>query len=192
MAEKERQPEQVGQEFKELQGVETQETDFTDCRFVECDVSGLHFSGILDRCMFEECNLSLTSFEKAKLQGVKFVKCKLQGIDFTRCNDLGLSVGFNECLIRSCNFNFMELKKTEFQHCEISETDFVGCDLTQSSFAHSVLHSVTFHETKLGKADFTDAQGYNINPLTNDIKGAKFSLPEAVSLLHSMGIKLSQ
>jgi fluoroquinolone resistance protein len=164
--------------------------DFTKCKFSHCDLTGLHFDGILDACLFQDCNLSLTSFESAKLQGVSFLNSKLVGVDFTRCHTLGLVLSFKDCLITSCNFNFIALKKTSFCNCQLQETDFVGTDLQESNFTNAVLRAVTFHNTNLTKADFTGAQGYLINPLTNSIKGAKFALPEAVSLLECMGVNL--
>ncbi len=166
--------------------------DFTGCKWAGCDLSGQRFAGILDRCEFEDCNLSLTIFEQAKLQDVRFLRCKLLGVDFTRCSSLGLALSFRECLIASCNFNYLVLPGTCLSGCEIRETDFVGCNLSRSSFAGSVLHGVTFHETNLAGADFTAVQGYRINPLTNHVKDARFGLPEAVSLLECMGIKLQQ
>jgi fluoroquinolone resistance protein len=180
-----------GQQFKGLYGFEQAEADISGCSFAECDFTEVHFSGILESCSFTDCNLSLASFEGAKLQDVKFSGCKLEGVDFTRVNALGLAIGFERCLIRNCNFSFVELKGTSFRECEIADTDFIGSKLKESSFAKAVFRNVTFHETDLVKADFTEATGYLINPLTCMVKGAKFSLPDAVSLLECMGIKLN-
>jgi fluoroquinolone resistance protein len=179
------------QRFNYLKGFEQSGLDITQCSFSSCDLSEVHFTGILDSCVFTECNLSLTSFQDAKLQGVSFVNCKLEGVDFTKVNTLGLTLSFAGCLIRSCNFSFVELNKTSFKDSELADTDLIGCSLKQSSFVNAVFRNVTFHATNLEKADFTGASGYAINPLTNQIKGAKFSLPDAVSLLECMGVKLN-
>ncbi|MBM3713440.1 MAG: pentapeptide repeat-containing protein, partial [Actinobacteria bacterium] len=125
-----------------------------------------------------------------KLQDVKFSACKLEGIDFTKVNALGLAISFHGCLIRNCNFSFLELKGTAFIECEIADTDFIGSRLQESSFAQTTFRHVTFHETDLRKADFTQATGYLINPLTCNLKAARFSLPDAVVLLEEMGIVL--
>jgi uncharacterized protein YjbI with pentapeptide repeats len=164
--------------------------NFTKCTFRSCDLSDFKFVGILDSCVFDECNLSLTSFQNAMLQGVMFVRSKLLGVDFTNVNSLGLTIGFQESLLRSCNFNYLDLKKSTFTQCEIIETDFIGCNLKESNFTGTSFRSVTFHETNLTKANFTDAHDYKINPLTDQIKGAVFCLPDAISLLECMGIKL--
>jgi len=173
-----------------LLDIPSEAINFTKCTFMRCDLSGYKFSGILDSCVIKECNLSLTSFKDAKLQRVSFDSCKLMGIDFTQCNSLGLTINFTECLIRSCSFNYLDLKKAGFTKCEISETDFIAANLKESNFSGTTFRSVTFHDTNLTKANFTGAHDYNINPMTNQIKGAIFNLPDAVSLLECMGIKL--
>lgn len=164
--------------------------NFTKCTFLHCDLSEYMFNGLLDCCVFKECNLSLTSFKNTMLQDVAFESSKLMGVDFTNVNALGLTIKFQDCLLRSCNFNFLNLKKTPFLKCEIIETDLIGCNLTESSFIGTTFKAVTFHNTNLTKADFTDAHDYKINPLTNQIKGAFFCLPDAIALLECMGIKL--
>lgn len=48
-----------------------------------------------------------------------------------------------------------------------------------------------FGNTNLIKADFTNSTNYTINLLENKIQGAKFSLPDAISLLHGMNIEIN-
>jgi uncharacterized protein YjbI with pentapeptide repeats len=69
--------------FTDAKEIASPLADFSKCVFANCDVSGWHFSGILDSCIFQDCNLSLTSFLEAKLQRVTFKNCKLAGVDFT-------------------------------------------------------------------------------------------------------------
>jgi uncharacterized protein YjbI with pentapeptide repeats len=101
-----------------------------------------------------------------------------------------MTLGFSQCLIRSCNFNFLKLPKTPFLECTIIETDFIGTNLKSSNFSGSTFRNVSFNNTNLCETNFQNAQGYVINPLTNQIKAAVFSLPDAISLLESMGVKL--
>jgi uncharacterized protein YjbI with pentapeptide repeats len=183
-------PEYDQETFTDVSGVECSEGDFSRCRFQGCDLTERSFGNSLDRCVFEECNLSLVSFKGAKLQGVRFTKCKLLGVDFTICHMLGFVVGFTDCLVQSCNFNYLDLRKTAFKRCEFRETDFIGANLAGSDFTGSVFSAVTFHDTNLTKADFSEAQGYAINPLTNKIQGARFQLPDAIALLENLGIRL--
>ncbi|GAH27414.1 unnamed protein product, partial [marine sediment metagenome] len=53
-------------------------------------------------------------------------------------------------------------------------------DFTKSLFIH----------TNLTKADFTESINYNIDPNQNEIKNAKFSFPEVVSLLNHFDIEI--
>jgi hypothetical protein len=47
-----------------------------------------------------------------------------------------------------------------------------------------------FSSTNLTKADLSTAKNYHIPPEQNILKGTRFSLPEAMSLLYSMDIIL--
>jgi fluoroquinolone resistance protein len=47
-----------------------------------------------------------------------------------------------------------------------------------------------FIHTKLYAADFTEAQSYSIDPTQNDIRKAKFSLPDAIHLLDGFDIQI--
>jgi fluoroquinolone resistance protein len=179
------------QNFTDTAGLNLMDRDITDCNFKGLDLSEQTFKGILDTCVYEDCNLSLVSFDSAKLQGVSFKRCKLLGVDFTRANSLAMALSFEECLISSCNFSFLPLPKSKFLKCDIIEADFGGADLSCSRFSESVFRAVTFHNTNLTKADFTGAHGYQINPLNNKIREAVFSLPDANILLECMGIKLN-
>jgi len=177
-------------QFTELAGINLNEADFNSCQFRDCDCTGLEFNGVLDTCLFKDCNLSLTSFHSCRLQSVRFEGCKLMGIDYTGVSTLGLALSFERCLIRSCNFNYLKMPNSAFIDCDIIETDFAGTDLSGTDFSGTGFQSVTFHATMLRKADFSAARNYRINPHTCDIKGALFSMPEAVSLLEELGILL--
>jgi fluoroquinolone resistance protein len=50
---------------------------------------------------------------------------------------------------------------------------FTNCDLAGAIFNNTILE----------KANFTTARNYSINPQTNVVKKAKFSLPGVVGLL---------
>ena len=47
-----------------------------------------------------------------------------------------------------------------------------------------------FGNTKLVEADLSRARNYQIDPGNNNLKAAKFSLPEAMALLYSMDIEI--
>ncbi len=70
------------------------------------------------------------------------------------------------------------------------ECDFIEVDLEGASFKESILRGSIFEDSNLMKANFIDAQDYNINIERNRIKKAKFSSPEVISLLNSFDIKI--
>jgi fluoroquinolone resistance protein len=112
------------------------------------------------------------------------------GIDFTVCDPTLLRMSFEKCLLSGCNFTEMELKVAKFVECIVKQCHFVQCNLEKSNFHKANLAGSTFHHANLGKADFREAINYTIHPLHNDLKGAKFSQPEALSLLNGLEISI--
>ncbi|HHE37447.1 MAG TPA: hypothetical protein ENL20_02610 [Candidatus Cloacimonetes bacterium] len=79
---------------------------------------------------------------------------------------------------------------TEFSDCRIHNSDFYQTYLTNSNFTCSDLKGSIFENTNLENANFQNAKNYSINPLNNKIEKAKFSMPEVVSLLNHLGIRI--
>ena len=69
---------------------------------------------------------------------------------------------------------------------------FSETDMTQSQCVETDFTDSRFHNTNLTEVDFSRAVGYAISPLTNKIKGAKFSLPHVLSLLSSFEIVIEE
>ena len=72
------------------------------------------------------------------------------------------------------------IKDTGFEECNLEKSLFDNCDLTYTVFI----------KNNLKKANFETSKNYLINPAENDIKDAIFSLPEALSFLSLLPIKL--
>ena len=53
-------------------------------------------------------------------------------------------------------------------------------------------NSTEFSDCDLRKSDLRKARGYNINLLSNRIKGAKFSYPDVINLLEPFDIKIEK
>ena len=62
--------------------------------------------------------------------------------------------------------------------------------LVEADFAGSDLERALFKGCDLEKANFIGAKNYSIDVTANTIKGARFSLPEAISLFAALGIEL--
>ncbi len=84
----------------------------------------------------------------------------------------------------------LSLQHTIFKNCLLKEVDFSESDLHKAQFENCDLMGAVFRQTNLQGADFSSAKNYMIDPQFNRIKKAKFSLPEAASLLVGLGIEL--
>lgn len=82
------------------------------------------------------------------------------------------------------------MKSISISECTARDVDFRDCDLSKSILTSNDFKNTLFGNSNLIKADFTNSTNYTINVLENKVQGAKFSLPEAVSLLHGVGIEI--
>lgn len=82
------------------------------------------------------------------------------------------------------------MKNTLFAGGKLTESHFTNTSLTGALFDDINLSGTVFHNCDLSKTDFSTAKQYDIDPRTNKIAKAKFSLPEAVGLLRAFDIKL--
>jgi fluoroquinolone resistance protein len=183
-------------EDEEFSGLRLAEADlrgksFVSCRFLQCDFSAADFSGALVAdCSFVGCNLSLVKIKNARWQGVALRECKIAGVNFASLSELLSDFSFADCLLQSCIFSGMSQKKQSFRKCQVRDCDFHRTDLREADFSDAVLTGSLFEQCNLSKADFGTATGYTINPLNNTLKGARFSLPEAMTLLSALGIRV--
>ncbi len=165
--------------------------EYEQCRFVDCDFSGSDLSEIrfLD-CEFESCNLSMVNLTKTALQNIKFSNSKMLGLHFKNCNDFGFSVSFTKCNLSHCSFYNTKLKKTVFRDSKLHEVDFTDCDLSSSVFDNCDLTRATFDNSNIEKADFRTSYNYSINPESNRIKKARFSISGLPGLLEKYDIEI--
>ncbi|MBC8504236.1 MAG: pentapeptide repeat-containing protein [Anaerolineales bacterium] len=156
------------------------ETVLLDCRFIECK--------------FKDCDMSLLQVSGSVVSGTTFEDSKLVGINWTHANWgtnlLQEPLAFARCVLNHSTFIGLTLAEFQFKDCIASDVDFREADLSQSMFEGTDLSESFFSQTNLTQADLSRARNYTINPEENTLKGAKFSLPEAMSLLFSMNILL--
>lgn len=84
----------------------------------------------------------------------------------------------------------LKLHKISFQACSLKDVEFSEADLTQADFRKAILTNSRFRNTNLTRADFTNASNYAIDVSHNNVEKARFSMPEAIALLHCMDIEL--
>lgn len=166
---------------------------YENCTFLSCNFSNANLSGInfID-CEFNGCNFSLTNLTRTGMRDIKFIGCKLLGLHFNTCKDFLFAVSFQNCVVTISSFHKLKIKKTIFASTKLEEVDFTEADLSGSVFNNCNLSKTVFDKTILQKVDFRTAFNYSINPVKNDIKKAKFSLPEIVGLLDNYDIEIGK
>lgn len=164
---------------------------FSSCTFTSCDFSeAVLWNARFASCIFTNCNLSLVKLDGCRLQEVRFIDCKIVGADWFKCEKLFFSVDFERCLLQFCNFSDLQMKNRSFLESKMLENTFTDTSLKGSDFGGTKLTGTVFHNCDLSNADFSSAAEYDIDPQTNNIKKAKFSLPEAVSLIKGLGVTI--
>ncbi|USD67899.1 pentapeptide repeat-containing protein [Vibrio sp. SCSIO 43136] len=169
--------------------------EFEECQFVDCDFSEATFKNCkFINCSFERCNLSLVNFSNAKLFDIHFKDSKLVGVDWTKADwavyHVDFELSFTRCILNDASFFGLTLNELKLQECKLHdvdfrEGDFTGSVMTQCSFRHSL-----FMRTNLSGVDFSDSEEYAIDVFENNIKKAKFTRYDALSLLDSLDIEL--
>jgi uncharacterized protein YjbI with pentapeptide repeats len=86
----------------------------------------------------------------------------------------------------------LKLEKIRIKDCISREVDFSDANLEQADFGGTELENAIFRNSNLAGANFVGAKNYFISPQNNRLKGAKFSLPEAMSLLYGLEIVLEK
>ncbi|ABL65997.1 pentapeptide repeat-containing protein [Chlorobium phaeobacteroides] len=164
---------------------------YEECRFLYCCFSNADLSGVTFRkCMFEGCDFTLAKMKNTSLQDVHFIECKLLGVQFGDCRPFLLELWFERCMMRFSTFLKLNLRNTGFRNCDMQEADFSEADLSSAVFEESDLLQAIFFHTNLEKADFRSAFNYSINPETNRIRKARFSIPAVIGLLDVWDIEI--
>ncbi|MEA3341442.1 MAG: pentapeptide repeat-containing protein [Chloroflexota bacterium] len=187
----------AGQTFKKirLEQARLVSTEFHDCTFDRCSFAEAAFQSCrFVNCVFMRCDLSLIQVPKCSFVAVRFESSKVIGVNWTRARwsatKLGAPVSFSECAISHSTFIGLNLKRIQIRDCVAVDVDFREADLSQADFAGTDLSDSLFLGTDLAKADLSRARNYQIDPSQNIVKGTKFSLPEAISLLYNLDIIL--
>lgn len=166
---------------------------FDECTFTDCNFSDAIFQSCkFKHCRLVNCNLSLLCLKGSYFIDVGFELCKILGVNWTYAEiSLHQNLKFLKCNISQSNFLGLNLSSIIISECIARDVDFRDCDLSKSTLIGNDFQNTLFSNTNLIKADFTNSINYYINVFENQIKGAQFSLPEAISLLTGLGVKIS-
>jgi uncharacterized protein YjbI with pentapeptide repeats len=165
---------------------------FAHCSFVECVFGRCRFVD----CTFERCDLSLAQVGGSVFSATRFVDSKVIGVNWAQADwsgtSLGQPIGFHKTAINHSTFIGLELRGIGITECIATNVDFREADLSEASFRGTDLSQSLFINTNLSQADLSEARNYDIAPGENEIAGARFSMPEALSLLYNLEIDLSE
>lgn len=179
-----------------VDGLELLNKTFENCIFINSSFSAAKLTNckFID-CTFKTCNLSSIKLSGTAFVDVLFAESKVIGVNWTEAKwpyiKLVSPIKFYQSNISYASFYTLDLREISIQECKAHEVDFREANLNNASFILTDLHRSLFMHTKLEGADFSDAINYNIHPTENNIKKAKFSLPEAISLLDGFNIEIN-
>lgn len=169
--------------------------DFTDCEFVNCTFEDCRINECkFTDCKFQNCTIISLKSKDSELRRAEFFKCNLIGIHW---NELLPTAKISEpiyrlqdCHLKYNSFFKISLKKFDFSENTIQESVFEECSLMDASFKNCRLEGTQISGCDIRNADFRDSIGYEIEIVSNKMKGARFSFPEVVNLLNSLEIKI--
>ena len=159
---------------------------FTNCIFTDTDLSECSFM----ECEFNNCNLSMVKLYNTMFREVQFKNCKLLGLRFENCNKYFFEINFEGSNLNVSSFYQLDLKNTKFMDCNVKDVDFTEADLKGMIFDNCDLAGAIFENSDLSRVDFRTSFNYTINPESNRMEGAKFSLSGVVGLLQYYKIKI--
>jgi uncharacterized protein YjbI with pentapeptide repeats len=170
---------------------------FEECEFVNCTLRETAFKACIFRnCVFRESDLSLGSVLDCIFTATEFRDSHLVGLDWTQANwhQRGFlrTIDFFNCVLNYGTFFGLDLTGINLSECLAKEVDFAEANLTRVNFKATDLSGSRFLHTNLTEADLSGALNYTIAVTSNTLKQAKFSLPEAMSLLYGLDIVLNE
>ncbi len=178
-----------------LENAYLEDFTFADCDFLNCKISSCSIIRCsFSNCRFYGCTVTSLSAKYSQSRFSQFTDCRLVNIQWHELLPSGkLSEPIskiNRCLLKYNAFTGINFRKFDFSGSEIISSIFGECHLNESLFKSCRLDGTEFYSCDLRKSDFREASGYNIDIFSNNLKGARFSFPEAVRLLDGLGIKI--
>lgn len=179
-----------------LEGGKIDSSEFQECQFAASVLTEAGFRACrFVECTFRQCDLSLIKLPHTTFSRCRFEDSKLIGVNWTEADwpetRLWVPIGFARCAISHSTFLGLNLTGIQFSDCIAEDVDFRDSDLSRADFAGTDLSKSLFGNTNLTEADLSSARNYWIDPRENVIAKAKFSLPEAISLLDGLGVDLT-
>ncbi|OGX83369.1 hypothetical protein BEN47_03505 [Hymenobacter lapidarius] len=90
--------------------------------------------------------------------------------------------------MRYASFAGRKMPATRFVRCILDEADLVDTDLSNAVFQDCSLAGAVFQNTVLVGADFTSATGFTLDPETNQLLNARFTLHGLLGVVAKYGL----
>ena len=164
---------------------------FEDCKFVDCSLENCSFS----ECVFRSCLIANVKVQEVGMLLAMFKDSALVGVQWRDFQSGIVSFPLQKlenCRLKYNDFEKMSFKKFDFSRSSIIDSAFVDCNLSESDFKDCDLKNTEFVGCDLKKSDSRRAKGYNIAPMSNRIKGAKFSYPDVLGLMKDFEIEIEE
>lgn len=186
-----------------LEEMNVKRVHFTNCRFIECDLTGSRFaesqfiqcsfsSAQMSEVKFDHCaffdpdsgigtdfsftNLREASFVSCNLVASKFVGADMYDVTIKDCKANGSDFGtatFTRTYGRRQQATRANLQSTIFDDCNLSGLDLEGCNLIRSSLRYVDLRSSHLIDADLSECDLAGAQLQRANFERADLRGAR-------------------
>lgn len=178
-----------------LPAMEVVATEFEDCCLVACHLSRSIFRDCrFLRCAFVQCDLSLMQVPGSLFSQCTFEDCTAVGINWSAARwpqaRLGPPLAFQRCVLNHSTFIGLNLSGVRVVDCIAHDADWREANLTVADLSGTDLTASLFNRTNLTNADLHRARNYRLRPADNTLCGARFALPEAMSLLYELDIVL--
>lgn len=186
-----------GERFERLTftGETFYDCDFSDCVFADCTFEDCKLDhSVLTECQFLRCTVTDLKTTMSRAKFTDFENCTLNNIDWMSLQGDGAFAdpieSLRDCRLKYNTFTEMNLTKFKFAGSVIQRSMFAKCNLVSADFEKCDLLDTEFFQCDMRKANFKEASGYKVDIFGCKLQDAKFSLPEAVSLLGDLRIQL--
>ncbi len=100
------------------------------------------------------------------------------------------TAAFADCNMHYTSMVSLALRKTRFVRCALVEANLIKTDLVESVFEDCLFTGTRIEECDLRKATFAGARDLFLDPVKNNVKGARVPVESAVLLAASFGMQI--
>lgn len=134
--------------------------------------------------------MSLLQLKHCKFTDITMKNCKAVGLNWS-LSSKPFSINIYSSDISNSTFFNLDLRHSKIISCKAHDIDFAEANLTKANLDDTDLLNARFINTNLRLTNLTKAKNYSIDPSSNKLNSTKVALPEALSFLNYLNIKVS-